>query len=95
MRAGAGLIRAPRRLLNITPVYPQSMQDLKVQGVVLIQATVAPTGCVGDAVVLSGPHTTLNAAALAAVSLWRYEPSLLDGKPVPIIVTVTVNFAMQ
>ncbi len=45
---------------------------------------VAPTGCVGDAVVLSGPHTTLNAAALAAVSLWRYEPSLLDGKPVHI-----------
>jgi TonB family protein len=94
-RVGAGRIRAPRKVRNITPVYPQSMQDARIQGVTIAEATIATTGCVVDAVVLRGPHPTLNAAALAAVSLWQYEPTLLDGKPVPVIMTVTVNFTLQ
>jgi periplasmic protein TonB len=38
---------------------------------------------------------SLDASALAAVSLWRYEPTLLDGAPVPVIMTVTVSFTLQ
>ncbi|MEO5823454.1 MAG: energy transducer TonB [Vicinamibacteraceae bacterium] len=95
IRVGSGMLRPPRKVRNISPVYPQEMQDLRIQGVVLIEATVAPTGCIADATVLRGPHATMNAAALAAVSLWQYEPSVLDGTPVPIIMTVTVNFTLQ
>jgi protein TonB len=72
------------------PVTPES-----TEGMVIAEATIATKGCVVDAKVLQGPHTVLKAAALAAISQWRYEPSLLNGKPVPIIMTVTVNFALQ
>jgi len=88
-------VRAPRKIRNPQPVYPQQMQDARIQGVVLIEAIISAAGCVTDARVLRGPHTTLEAAAVATVSRWRYEPSLLDGKPIPIIMTVTVNFALQ
>ena len=95
LRPGTGSISAPRKVRNAQPIYPREMQDLRIQGVVVIEALIAPTGCVSDATVLRGPHTTLEAAAMAAVSQWRYTPSLLDGKPVPIVMTVTVNFTLQ
>jgi TonB family protein len=94
MRAGSGDLRPPRKVRHVDAIYPPDMLDQRIQGVVLIEAIVGPMGCIGDAVVLSGPSPTLKAAALVAVSLWQYEPSLLDGKPVPIIMTVTVNFTM-
>ena len=71
------------------------MQDQRIQGVVILEATIGTTGCVSDATVLRSGHPTIDAAALAAVSLWRYEPTLLDGAPVPVIMTVTVNFTLQ
>jgi TonB family protein len=88
-------VRAPRKRRDVAPVYPESMQKQRMQGMVIAQATIATNGCVADATVLQGPHTVLKAAALAAISQWRYEPSLLNGKPIPIIMTVTVNFALQ
>jgi TonB family protein len=90
-----GRVRAPRKIRNVQPVYPQEMQDGRIQGMTIIEATISTAGCVAEATVLTGPHPTLNAAALAAVSIWRYEPTLLDDKPVPVIMTVTVNFALQ
>jgi protein TonB len=30
-----------------------------------------------------------------AVQRWRYTPALLNGQPVPVVMTVTVNFKLQ
>jgi TonB family protein len=95
VRVGPDRIRAPRKVRNVPPVYPQSMQDQRIQGVVIIEANIGETGCISDATVLRSVHPTRDAAALTAVSLWRYEPTLLDGQPVPIIMTVTVNFSLH
>ena len=63
----------------------------RVQGVVTIQATVGPTGKVEEArVVKSVPM--LDQAALDAVRQWEYQPTLLNGVPVPILMTVNINF---
>ena len=57
-----------------------------------IEATIGPDGKVGDAkVVRSIPM--LDQAALDAVRQWEYTPTLLNGKPVPVVVTVTINFS--
>ena len=37
----------------------------------------------------------LDQAAVAAVMAWEYTPTLLNGQPVPIIMTVTVRFRLQ
>ena len=37
----------------------------------------------------------LDQAALDAVKQWQYTPTLLNGVPVPVIMTVTVNFTLQ
>jgi protein TonB len=45
--------------------------------------------------VLSSAHPALNLAAIQAVSGWRFSPTLVNGQPVPVIMTVTVNFTLK
>ena len=60
----------------------------------ILEATIDPEGHVAGAKVLrSIPQ--LDDAALAAVRQWEFTPTLLNGAPVPVIMTVTVNFTLQ
>jgi protein TonB len=65
-----------------------------VQGIVIIEAIIGANGRVQDATVLRG-IPLLNASALLAVQQWEFTPTLLNGVPVPVIMTVTVNFTLQ
>jgi protein TonB len=69
-------------------------QDAMVSGLVIIEATINAEGNVSDARVLRS-IPMLDQAALDAVKQWRFTPTLLNGAPVPVIMTVTVNFTLQ
>jgi protein TonB len=62
--------------------------------VVIVEATVDAQGRVRNAKVLRS-IPMLDQAALDAVSQWEFEPTLLNGVPVPVMMTVTVNFTLQ
>ena len=86
-----GQIKAPKKIKDVKPVYPAIAQSARVAGAVTIEATIGPDGKVIDAkVVRSIP--LLDQAALDAVRQWEYTPTLLNGVPVPVLVTVTINF---
>ena len=85
-------VKPPARLDR--PVYPPEAQDLKVQGVVILEARIERDGTVGRARVLRS-IPMLDDAALEAVKQWEFTPTLLNGAPVPIMMTVTVNFTLQ
>ncbi len=86
-----GRIMPPKKIKNVQPVYPAVAQSAHVTGAVTIEATIGTDGKVVDAkVVRSIPM--LDQAALDAVRQWEYLPTMLNGKPVPVLVTVTVNF---
>jgi TonB family protein len=92
LRVG-GAVRPPEKLATVAPTYPQEALDAGIEGVVSIEATIDATGTVSDArVVKSVPE--LDDAALEAVRQWKYRPTLLNGAPVPVIMTVTINFAL-
>jgi TonB family protein len=93
LRVGSG-IAAPAKVHNVAPVYPQAAQDAKVQGIVILEITVAPDGSVAEAWVQRG-IPLLDEAALDAVRQWRYQPTLMNGAPVPVRMTVTVNFTLS
>ena len=62
---------------------------------VIVEATISKTGCVRNMrLIAQSPYPELNAAALTAVSTWQFTPGLLDGEPVDVIYTLTVNFKM-
>ncbi|MEP6915400.1 MAG: energy transducer TonB [Acidobacteriota bacterium] len=86
-----GRIMPPKKTKDVAPVYPALAQSARVSGEVTIDATIGADGKVIDAkVVHSIP--LLDQAALDAVQQWEYLPTMLNGVPVPILVTVKVNF---
>ena len=76
------------------PVYPPVAQAARVQGVVILEAVIGPAGAVTDVKILRSVPL-LDDAAIEAVRQRVYTPTLLNGVPVPVIMTVTVNFTMQ
>jgi protein TonB len=89
-----GNIRPPQKIRDVKPIYPSIAQSARVQGVVIIEATIGPDGKVKDARILRS-IPLLDQAALDAVRQWEFTPTLLNGVPVPVIMTVTVNFTLQ
>jgi len=89
----AGDIHVPVKIFDARPLYPKGAVEKKVQGVVILEATITKDGIVTNAhVTQSVPG--LDDAALAAVRQWRYTPATNDGMTADVITTVTVNFAL-
>jgi TonB family protein len=86
-----GDIKEPRRIRDVKPVYPEIAQQAGIQGIVIIEAIIGADGAVQRAQILRSVPL-LDQAALDAVTQWRYTPTVLNGQPVPVIMTVTVTF---
>ena len=89
-----GKIKPPIKMNDVAPVYPAIARNAGVAGVVIIEATIGPDGKVIDAKVLRSVPL-LDQAALDAVRQWEYAPTLLNGVPVPVVMTVTINFKRE
>ncbi len=89
-----GQIKEPKKLKNVPPVYPDIAKQARVQGVVILECTISPQGRVTNVTLLKG-IPLLDQAAQDAVKQWVYTPTLLNGVPVPVIMTVTVNFKLN
>jgi periplasmic protein TonB len=81
-------------LHQVRPVYPPLAKQAHVQGIVILEATIAKDGSVRDARIVSG-HPLLTNAAKEAVEQWTYKPFILNGEPIEVITTVTVTFTLQ
>ncbi|MEO6237296.1 MAG: M56 family metallopeptidase [Vicinamibacterales bacterium] len=88
-----GNIRVPRKTFDVRPVYPVSMREAGLDGVVPIDAVIGRDGTVASVRVLTAQvHPDLAMAAVDAVRQWRFTPTLLNGTPVDVVMTVTVRF---
>lgn len=76
---------------KVTPQYPPLAKQAHVQGSVILRAVIGKDGKVENVQPESG-SPLLASAAVNAVKEWRYKPYVLDGNPVEVETTVTVNF---
>jgi protein TonB len=74
--------------------FPQLARQTRTEGTVELIGVISTDGRVTHLRVLSG-HPLLVRAALAAVSQWRYRPTLLNGQPVEVEAPITVNFRLS
>ena len=86
-------IRPPERVVYAAPVYPVVARATRVEGMVIIEATIDEQGNVTQTRVLRS-IPLLDEPAVTAVRQWKFSPTLLNGVPVPIVMTVTVNFKL-
>jgi len=92
IRLHAGM-QAPRKIVNVPPHYPPHAQAAHVEGTVVLDAVIDPTGRVTDVRVTRSVNL-LDQAAVEAVRQWRFTPTLLNGEAVSILLTVTVRFTL-
>jgi protein TonB len=93
VRAG-GDVQPPKRLVYVKPVYPGIALTSRLSGVVILEATIGEDGMVREVRVLRS-YPLLDQAALDAVRQWRYTPTLLNGRAVSVLMTVTVSFSLD
>jgi protein TonB len=93
VRVGGG-IREPRRVSAAPPVYPEIAVRARLQGTVVVEATINERGRVVNVNLVQGAPL-LTDAALEAVRKWVYTPTLVNGVPTPVIMTVTVHFRLN
>lgn len=86
-----GAIKPPHRTHEVNPAYPAEALAARVAGTVVAEIAIGCAGEVASVDVLKGVPM-LNDAAVSAIKQWRYTPTLLNGDPVPVIMTVTVTF---
>ena len=79
---------------NVTPLYPPSSRAKRIQGPVLLRVQLNFAGQVVDTQVIASPHADLAEAAQTAVRQRLYQPTLLNGSPVPVQTEVRVNFTL-
>jgi protein TonB len=89
-----GDVRPARMISSVPPAYPSLAKTQHVGGDVRIDALIDANGRVTTMKVVSGP-SLLHQAAMDALRQWKYQPAMLDGKPVPMHLTVTIVFRLQ
>jgi len=92
VRVSAAVV-AGMSLSKIDPVYPAEAKEKHVQGAVIMHATISKTGTMENLTVISGPEE-LRQSAIDAVSKWTYKPYLLNGQPMEVETSITVNYSL-
>ncbi len=85
---------APVKVADAAPGYPAIARIAHIQGVVILEAVLDVEGRV-DSVRVLRSIAQLDRSAVDAVKRWRFTPALLNGQPVSVVMTVTVNFTLQ
>lgn len=81
-------------ITKVAPSYPEDARQAGVQGTVVLNVSIDETGHPTAVEVIKG-HELLREAARTAVRQWRWEPVRVDGKPLAVAGTVTVNFRLN
>jgi TonB family protein len=93
-KAGNGVMQ-PRVLSKVDPEYSQEARRDQIEGSVLLQAIITPEGIADNITVVKGVGSGLDDKAIEAVSKWTFQPGTKDGSPVPVWVTIEVNFRLK
>ena len=84
----------PKKVGNVTAAFPAEAKAVALQGIVILELRVDAAGRVVDVRPVR-PIPMLDDAAIAAAKQWRFAPTIVDGRAVPVKMTTTHNFTIQ
>ena len=89
-----GIVAEANVIHRVQPAYPALAKSARIQGTVGFTAVISKDGRVEHLQLVSG-HPLLINAARDAILEWRYRPTMLNGEPVEVLTTITVNFRLS
>jgi TonB family protein len=90
-----GNVMAASLIKQVRPVYAELARNFLLEGVVILEAEINEAGDVGDIIIVQPAGAGFDENAIEAVSQWKYKPTMLDGKSVKVLTTITVNYQFQ
>jgi TonB family protein len=90
-----GRVTTPKLIREVKPQYTARAMQEKIEGEVLMECVVKADGTVGDKKIVKSLDPDLDQAALDAAAQWLFEPGTRDGKPVNVLVTITMAFTLK
>ena len=89
------LLGQPKMTNGVKPIYPEALRQARMTAQVGVALVLSETGCVARARVERPAELQFNIAALNAVSRWRFEPTAVNGKPLPLTMQFLVRFSLE
>src|SRR4051812_558345 len=95
-----GSVRAPKKIRDVRPNYPEAPAGTVGTGIWIGEALINNSGKVVGVwplreVEFTPPFPSFNSAITDAIRQWEFEPLLVQGKPAPVCMTVTVTINWQ
>jgi TonB family protein len=94
VRMGAG-VTPPRVVFRVEPQYTPEAREAKQAGTVVVTATIHQDGSLTVSSVVRGLENGLTEKAIEALESWKFQPGMKDGKPVPVMLNIEVNFNLR
>jgi TonB family protein len=86
--------QAANLIFKPAPPYPPLALTARIEGKVILNATINADGSIKNLSVITSSNPLLVPGVIDAVKNWKYKPTLLNGQPVEVLTTITVNFAL-
>lgn len=85
----------PRTIFQAEPQYPYTQKMIGTSGEVLVQFVVDERGYVTDVHVVRSSHRDFEEPTVRAVSKWRFEPGMKNGRRVSFRMSVPISFTLN
>jgi TonB family protein len=90
-----GAVKPPTVLSKAEPSYPEAARRQHQEGISIYEAIITQTGCVTSLRVVQSSYPMLDVSGMNAIARWRYRPAELNGSPVTVYLTVTMNYSLH
>ena len=90
-----GNIRAPRKLDDVKPTYPESLSATRTSGAVEMDAVIGVDGLIREVKTVSATHPEFERAAVDAVRQWEFDTTLLNCEPIEVTMKVRARSQIQ
>ena len=94
IRVGGNVLES-KLIHKVNPKYPEQAKSEGIQGTVKLTVIINEEGFVYEIRTAPENNPILDEAAIEAIKEWKYSPTLLNGRPVPVMATVTVVFQLK
>ena len=90
-----GVVKPPKATHTPDPEYTEVARRKRTEGTTVLRIVVNEKGLPEILQIVRGLEEGLDIQALVAVASWRFDPALRDGKPVPVLINVSVTFHLR